>query len=106
MACPSRVGIGLESVGGGAQQFWHRREVPITLLRVDMPEVDQQVGEQGLDVQTLLIPALHTGHRKGMAKRCQARGAPAIGWRDGQALAQPSEPVMQGTMLQVPSPFG
>jgi hypothetical protein len=45
MACSFRVGIGLESTGGSAQELWDRRKVPITLLRVDMPEVDRQVGE-------------------------------------------------------------
>jgi hypothetical protein len=45
MACPSRVGIGLKSVGSGAQELRHRREIPITLLRMDVPEVDGQVRE-------------------------------------------------------------
>jgi hypothetical protein len=45
MVCPSRLGIGLESVGGGAQELRYRCEIPITLLRMDVPEVDGQVGE-------------------------------------------------------------
>src|SRR6266853_1691997 len=105
MACPSRVGKGFEAMGGGAQELRDRCEIPIALLRVDMPEVDRQVGEQRLHVQTLLIPALHPGHREGMAQRGQARGAPAMGWRDGHAPAQPCEPVMEGTMLHGLSPF-
>jgi hypothetical protein len=40
MVCSSRVGIGLELVSGGAQEFRDRCEVPIALLRVDMSEVD------------------------------------------------------------------
>ena len=93
-------------MGGGAQELRDRCEVPIALLRVDMPEVDREVGEQRLHVQTLLIPALHPGHREGMAQRGQARGAPAMGWRDGHAPAQPCEPIMEGTMLHGLSPFG
>jgi hypothetical protein len=45
MVCPSRLGIGLESVGGGAQELRYRCEIPITLLRMDVSEVDGQVGE-------------------------------------------------------------
>jgi len=45
MVRASRLGITLESVGGGAQEFWHRREIPITLLGMDMPEIDGQVGQ-------------------------------------------------------------
>lgn len=50
MACSSRVGKGLEAMGGGAQELRDRCEVLIALLRVDMPEVDRQVGEQRLHV--------------------------------------------------------
>jgi hypothetical protein len=45
MAHPSRLGIGLESVGGSAQELRHRREIPITLRWTDVTEVDRQVGE-------------------------------------------------------------
>ena len=101
----SGVGIGLEALCRGTQEFWHGREIPIALLRVDMPEVDREVGKQGLHVQALLILVLHPGHRAGVAKRAQARGAPAMGWRDSHALAQPRKPVMEGTLLQGLTPF-
>src|SRR5882724_9161304 len=101
----SRLGIGLESVCCGAQELRHCREVPITLLRVDVTEVDRQVGEQGLHVQTLLVPAQHTGDCARMAKRHQAGLAPTGSRLYGYALAQPSEPVMHGTILQVLSLF-
>jgi len=45
MVRASRVGITLESGSGGAQELWHRREIPITLLGVDMPEINGQVGQ-------------------------------------------------------------
>src|SRR6266571_292145 len=106
MARTSCLGIGLESVCGGAQELRRCREVPITLLRMDVTEVDREVGEQSLYVQTLLIPTLHTGDRERMAKRRQARGPPAIRWLDGQVLAQPSKPFMHGMILQVVAPFG
>jgi hypothetical protein len=59
MACPSRMGKGLEAMGGGAQELRDRCEVPIALLRVDMPEVDRQVGEQGIHLaRDTLLPQL------------------------------------------------
>ena len=83
----SGVGIGLESLCCGAQKFRDRREIPITFVRVDVSEVDREVRQQCLDVQTLLIPPLQTGHRERMAKRHQA-GTPPTGGRDyGHALA-------------------
>jgi hypothetical protein len=39
------VGIALEAVGGSAQELRDRREIPITLLGMDMPEIDGQVGQ-------------------------------------------------------------
>jgi len=55
MRLTSCVGIGLESVCGGAQEFRDGRQVPITFVRVDVPEVDREVGQQRVHVQTLLI---------------------------------------------------
>src|SRR6266704_1789803 len=101
MARTSCLGIDLESVCGGAQELRRRCEVPIPLLRMDVNEVDREVGEQSLYVQTLLIQPLHTGDRKRMAKRRQTRGPPAIRWLNGQVLAQPSKPFMHGMILQV-----
>jgi hypothetical protein len=37
--------LDLESVCGGAQEFRDGREVPLTFLRVDVPEVDREVGQ-------------------------------------------------------------
>src|SRR5690349_7657679 len=99
MICSFRVGIGFEAVDGGAEELWDRGEVPITLLGMDVAEVDWQVGEQCLHILPLLIPVLHPSHREGMTKRGQARGALPRSRRDSHALAQPCEPVMQGTML-------
>src|SRR5947208_499999 len=75
----SSHGIHLEPLRCGTQQLWHRGEVPITLLRSDMPEVDREVGEQRWHVPSLLIPPLHTGHRECMPKRHQAGTATPIG---------------------------
>src|SRR6516162_3105502 len=40
----SHVDIGLEPLCRSAEQLRHRREVPITFLRVDVPEVHRQGG--------------------------------------------------------------
>jgi hypothetical protein len=45
MRITSCVGIGLEAVCGGAQEFRDGRQVPITFVRVDVPEVDREVGQ-------------------------------------------------------------
>jgi hypothetical protein len=45
MRITSYVGIGLESVCGGAQEFRDGCQVPITFVRVDVPEVDREVGQ-------------------------------------------------------------
>ena len=100
-----RVGIGFEAVGGSAQELWDRGQVPITLLGVDVAEVDRQVGEQCLHILPLLIPVLHPSHREGMTKRGQARGALPRRRRDRHALAQPCKPIMQGTMVYGLSPL-
>lgn len=75
--------IGLESLGCGTQELRDCRQIPITFLGVDVPEVHRQVGEQGLHVEPLLIPPLHTGHRERMPKRHQAGPTPALGGLDG-----------------------
>ena len=75
-------------------------------MRVDVPEVDREVGQQRLHVQALLIPPLQTGHRKRVSKGHQAGGASTVGRSYGQALAQPREPVVEGEILQVVSLFG
>src|SRR5215470_9245334 len=98
--------IGLESLRSGAQEFRHRREVPITLLGMDVPEVDGEVGEQCLHVQPLLVPALHPGHGEGMAKRHQAGLATTARRHNAYTLAEPREPVLQGTILQRLPPLG
>lgn len=100
------MGKGLKAVGSSPQEFRPCREVPITLLRMDVPKVDRSVGEYGLHVHPLLIPALHPGHREGMAQRGQAGGALTMGGRDSYALAQPRKPVVQGTMPQIRPLFG
>ena len=97
----SGVGIGLESLCCGAQKFRDRREIPITFVWVDVPEVDREVRQQRLYVQTLLIPPLQTGHRERMAKRHEA-GTPSTGGRDDDhTLTQSSKPVVQGKILQM-----
>src|SRR5215472_15350154 len=98
---PSCLGIDLKALCRGAQEFRHCREIPITFLRVDVPEVDREVGQQRLHVASLLIPSLHTGHRERMAKRHEAGAPPTSGRLYGQALAQPSEPVVEGQIPQM-----
>jgi hypothetical protein len=41
----SSHGIDLEPLGCGTQQLRHRGEIPITLLWVDMSEVDREMGQ-------------------------------------------------------------
>ena len=83
MRVPSDLGIGFESLGSGTEQFRHRREVPITFLWTHVTQVEREVGQEGLDVQALLIPTLHTGHGKGMPKGRQTGRTPTWGGHDG-----------------------
>src|SRR5262245_54141648 len=92
----SSHGICLKPLSGGVQQLRDGGEVPGTVLRPEVPEVDREVRKQGLHVLALLIQQRSTGDGEGMPKRHQAGSPPPLRRLESQALAESSESVMQG----------
>jgi hypothetical protein len=58
------------------------------------------VGEQGVHVLALLIPASHTGDGKRMPKRHEARATHPLRRLEGQTLTEPRKPGVQGLMTE------
>src|SRR5215831_1940478 len=92
--------IRLEPLRRRTEQLGHGGEIPITFLGPDVPERDGEVGEQGVDVLALLLPASHTGDGKRMPKRHQARATRPLGSLEAQTPTEPRTPGVQRRMTE------
>jgi hypothetical protein len=72
----------------------------MTFLGPDVAEIDGEVGEQGVDVLALLIPASHTGDGKRMPKRHQARATRTLRRLEAQTPTEPCKPGVQRRMTE------
>src|SRR5690348_678074 len=62
-----------------AQQFRRRREIPVGVRDMRMPEIGRERGQVSLDIDTAAVPAEERGDRQAMAKIMQTGSARLAG---------------------------